>query len=147
NNNDSGAGSLRQVLTDVPDGGGVQFDPGVTGTITLTTGQLLINKSVSIFGPGARTLAVSGNNASRVFSLASASPIVVNISGLTITGGKATSGAGMQINSGKVALTDLAIVSNTANSASLGGGIDNEGGAVTILRCTIANNTVAGASA
>ncbi|QBB69241.1 hypothetical protein ELE36_01960 [Pseudolysobacter antarcticus] len=142
NLNDSGPGSLRQTLIDVGSGGGVAFQIGLTGTITLTTGQLAINKSVSIFGPGARVITVSGNNAARVFTIGAAT---VSISGLTVSNGSAASGAGIQINGGTVSLTDMSIVNNVALSGSLGGGIDNEsGGVVTILRCTIANNSVAG---
>ena len=40
---------------------------GVTGTITLTTGELLVDKSISINGPGSDNLTVDGNHASRVF--------------------------------------------------------------------------------
>jgi hypothetical protein len=50
NTNDSGAGSLRQAIADAHDGDTVEF--GVTGTITLTTGELLVDKSISINGPG-----------------------------------------------------------------------------------------------
>ena len=143
NLNDSGTGSLRQTLIDVGSGGGVAFQPGLTGTITLTTG-LAINKSVSIFGPGARVITVSGGNASRVFTIGSAA---VSISGLTVSNGSAASGAGIQINGGTVSLIDMTISNNVATAGSLGGGIDNEsGGVVTILRCTIANNSVAGTS-
>src|SRR5262249_10436481 len=43
---DAGAGSLRQALLDTPAGGTVDFQPGLTGTITLTTGQLDITKDL-----------------------------------------------------------------------------------------------------
>ena len=65
NTNDSGAGSLRQAIADAHDGDTIDF--GVTGTITLTTGELLVNKSVSISGPGLDNLTVDGNHATRVF--------------------------------------------------------------------------------
>ena len=50
NTNDSGAGSLRQAIADANDGDTIDF--GVTGTITLTTGELPVNKSITINGPG-----------------------------------------------------------------------------------------------
>lgn len=65
NTNDNGAGSLRQALADVNDGGAISF--GVTGTMTLTTGELLVNKSITINGPGSDHLTVDGNHAIRVF--------------------------------------------------------------------------------
>jgi hypothetical protein len=65
NTNDSGVGSLRQALADVNDGDTIDF--AVTGTIGLTSGELLVDKSITISGPGADNLAISGNAKSRVF--------------------------------------------------------------------------------
>src|SRR5438876_8223193 len=62
---DSGAGSLRAALASASDGDTIDFS--VTGTITLTSGELLVGKSVTISGPGAANLAVNGNAAGRVF--------------------------------------------------------------------------------
>src|SRR5712671_5788490 len=87
NNADSGAGSLRQAISSnnaTAGGNTIIFSNVVTGTITLTNGQLLISKSLTLIGPGANVLAVSGNHASRVFYLTNAT---VNLSGLTITNG------------------------------------------------------------
>src|SRR6185369_12175598 len=50
NTNDSGAGSLRQAIAGAHNSDTVDF--GVTGTITLTTGELLVDKSITISGPG-----------------------------------------------------------------------------------------------
>src|SRR6266481_9101464 len=67
NINDSGAGSLRQALADATDGDTIDFDSSLNGqTITLTSGELLVDKSVTINGPGPNNLAVDGNYASRV---------------------------------------------------------------------------------
>src|SRR6478736_2097242 len=46
NTNDSGPGSLRQTLADANNGDVIGF--AITGTIGLTTGELLVTKSVSI---------------------------------------------------------------------------------------------------
>src|SRR5438270_2187001 len=81
NTNDSGPGSLRQALTDANDGDTIEF--AVTGTIGLTSGELLVDKSITVSGPGAENLAVNGNNQSRVFHIASGQ--TVTISGMTIT--------------------------------------------------------------
>src|SRR5262249_22828004 len=69
NLNDGGMGSLRQAILDTPAGGTVDFEPGLSGTITLTSGELAVDKSLDIEGPGANLLTVSGNNASRVFDV------------------------------------------------------------------------------
>src|SRR5438093_7741809 len=58
NTNDSGPGSLRQALADVNDGDTIDF--AVTGTIALTSGGLVVDKSVTISGPGPTLLTVSG---------------------------------------------------------------------------------------
>src|SRR5216117_2588091 len=69
NINDSGPGSLRQALIDVNNGDTITF--AVTGAIGLTSGELLVNKSLTISGPGAANLAVDGNATYRVFQIAS----------------------------------------------------------------------------
>src|SRR5438874_2190085 len=72
NNNDTGAGSLRQAVADNRALGGgsiIVFSNVVTGVITLTSGELLITNNLSILGPGAGTLTVSGNNLHRLFNL------------------------------------------------------------------------------
>ena len=56
NTNDNGPGSLRQALADANDGDTIDAT-GVSGTITLTSGQLLVDKSVTINGAGADVLA------------------------------------------------------------------------------------------
>src|SRR5438477_11616753 len=80
NTNDSGPGSLRQALADVNDGDTINF--AVTGTIGLTSGELLVDKAITISGPGAASLTVNGNAKSRVFHIGSGR--TVTISGLTI---------------------------------------------------------------
>jgi len=67
NTADSGPGSLRDALASSADGDTIDAT-GVAGTILLTTGHLVVSKSVTILGPGPATLSVDGNAASRVFS-------------------------------------------------------------------------------
>ena len=86
NTSDSGAGSLRHALADAVDGDMINFNSSLNGqTITLTSGQLVVNESATISGPGADQLAVDANDASRVFYIASGKD--VTISRLTITDG------------------------------------------------------------
>ena len=72
---DSGSGSLRQAILDTPAGGTVDFQPGLSGTITLTSGELAIGNDLTIAGPGADIITVSGNHASRVFDITAASHV------------------------------------------------------------------------
>ena len=85
NTNDSGPGSLRQALGIANDGDTIDF--AVSGTITLTSGELLVNDSITISGPGAANLAVDGNTDIRVFHVSPGK--TVTISGLTIINGNA----------------------------------------------------------
>src|SRR5438067_8122538 len=60
---DSGAGTLRAALASAANGDTIDVS-GVTGTILLTSGELLVTNSVTILGPGPASLAVNGNAAS-----------------------------------------------------------------------------------
>src|SRR5512133_3800329 len=68
NTNDSGPGSLRQALVDANDGDTIEF--AVTGTIGLTSDELLVDKNVTISGPGSENLAVDANATYRVIHVA-----------------------------------------------------------------------------
>jgi hypothetical protein len=136
NNNDSGPGSLRQAIIDVGTGDEITFADNVTGTIILTTGQLSISKNLTITGPGAELLTISGNNASRVFHIASGA--TVTISGLTIANGNAAHGGGIFNEEGVVTLNNCTIRGNHADN--VGGGIFNSDGTVTLNNCTVRGN-------
>src|SRR5690348_11203616 len=63
NTNDSGPGSLRQALADANDGDTINFDVSLKGqTIALTSGELVIDKSITITGLGSDQLAVGVEN-------------------------------------------------------------------------------------
>src|ERR1700712_603539 len=70
NTGDTGSGSLRAGITAAAPGDTITFDPSLNGqTIVLTSGQIAINKTLTINGPGATNLAISGNNTSRIFNI------------------------------------------------------------------------------
>jgi len=97
NVDDSGMGSLRATIAAAAAGDTIKFDtsPGhVTSPITLKSGELNIAKNLTIEGPGAGLLAVSGGGKSRVFEVDKG--ITASFSGLTITGGSAANGAGLK---------------------------------------------------
>src|ERR1041385_826055 len=85
NTADNGPGTLRAALTNVANGDTINFS--ITGTITLTNGELLVTSNVTILGPGPANLAVNGNANSRVFHVQNGA--IATIAGLTITNGKA----------------------------------------------------------
>src|SRR5207253_7138206 len=91
NTNDNGPGSLRQALALANDGDTIDAT-GISGVITLTSGELLVSNSVTIKGPGADLLAVDGNAAGTVFQVVSMGP--VTISDLTIRNANGRFGGG-----------------------------------------------------
>src|SRR6267142_1593575 len=68
NTKDSGAGSLRQALLTAAPGDTIDFAANVKGTIKLNS-TLTITKNVTISGPGATTLRISGNDTVRILSV------------------------------------------------------------------------------
>ncbi|WP_413160433.1 choice-of-anchor Q domain-containing protein [Capilliphycus salinus ALCB114379] len=124
--------SLREAIANASPGDAIEFDSSlIGGTITLTEGQLNINKPLTINGLGADNLTISGNNNSRVFLIDDAdnsTSIPVEINGLTISDGRLprtfTSGAGI-LNYERLELFDV-IVSNN-QGGSRGTGIGNVG--------------------
>ena len=135
NTNDSGPGSLRQALA-IANNGDTIDATGVSGAITLTIGELLVNKSVTINGAGAEVLAVDGNAAGRVFFITFGETVA--ISGFTIRNGHAgTAGGGIDNeNNATLTITNCTI---SGNVAGLGGGIFNNG-MLTITSTTISGN-------
>jgi hypothetical protein len=95
---DSGPGSLRQAILDANAAAGpdeIVFAAGLGGTITLTSGEMVITDDLVITGPGAGVLTVSGNDLSRIFKVDDETTelIDVTLSGLTLTRGR-TEGPG-----------------------------------------------------
>jgi hypothetical protein len=139
NLNDSGAGSLRQAIIDANPGDTIDFAANLTGTITLTTAELVVGKNLTISGPGLSVLTVSGNNASRVFNITGG---IVSISGLTIANGHSTSANGGGIyNDGTLTVASSAI---TDNQAYYGGGIFNGSGRLTLINSSLTDNSAGG---
>ncbi|HEU5130669.1 MAG TPA: Ig-like domain-containing protein, partial [Pyrinomonadaceae bacterium] len=139
---DSGAGSLRQVIANACEGTPITFDPGVFSTpqtILLTTGQIVINKNLTI-NAGSNKVTVSGGT-SRAFSISAGK--TVGIVGLTISGSNSGSNDGGAIlNDGALTIINSTLSGNTS-------GID--GGAIsttaTSTSLTLINTTISGNSA
>jgi CSLREA domain-containing protein len=139
----------------------ITFKSGVQGTTTLQSGlgPLTVTDSVTITGPGARFLAVSGNNAIRVFTFGSGTS---SVSGLNIINGRIVGASDSDVSGGGVSNTfgttlsfsdcefsgnfvqggDSSVV-NGSGSDGFGGAIDN-GGTLTLDRCTFSNNSAKG---
>ncbi|MCB0059158.1 MAG: hypothetical protein KDE45_19100, partial [Caldilineaceae bacterium] len=137
---DSGPGSLRQAIVDVCDAGIITFDLPMPATITLTSGQLTIDKALRIQGPGATQLTISGNHASRIFNISGHG---VHLADLRLVDGKDFSGGGI-LNAGILHLTDCILEGHHVDallSSGYGGAIFNQG-ALFITNTLIHDNTI-----
>src|SRR4051794_37797612 len=148
--------SLRGAIAATPTGGTVDFAPGLTGTIQLTTaagGQIALTKSVTIMGPGAGVVTVQAAPTARIF-FSNTAALNLNISGLTMTGGTGgapnttNSGGAIRVNGDNLTLTNCVLTGNTANSTTSpngnGGALYAQSGTLTVMNCTITNNHALG---
>lgn len=103
---DSGGGTLRDTIAGASSGDTITF--GVTGLITLTSGPIIVNPDLTISGPGASSLAISGGGNSQVFEINGS----VTISGLTLEDGKDFQG-GAIFNGGTLSLNNCVLTTNT----------------------------------
>jgi hypothetical protein len=167
NTNDSGAGSLRQAITNADASTGTNvinfsglFDDGLAHTISLTGGGLSITDDTTIQGTNPNLLTISEDSASRVFDVTSGATATIN--GLTITNsynednntsGTSTSspyivGGGGISNEGVLTLNNSIITGNTVGfnevlgeqQFSEGGGIYNTG-TLTVNHSIISDNS------
>jgi hypothetical protein len=164
NLNDSGPGSLRGQVAAAQSGDTINFASGLHGTITLTSGEILLSKTLTISAPGPGLLTVSGNEASRVFEVSVNQ--TVSISGLIIAWGWAYNtridgsgvvygeGGAVYVNAGaNLAMTNCAVQNSLADALSdfrtvrgFGGGIFSAG-TLRLVSCTLDRNDAGSSSA
>jgi len=130
NNNDSGPGSLRNAIASAASGDTIQFASSLANkTITLTTGQLVINKNLTIEAGKAGQLTISGNNTSRVIltkewtKVTLKNLIIANgrVSGTEEKSPATSAGAGIQTGDSSTFTLENCQVKN--NVAGYGGGL------------------------
>ena len=151
---DSGLGSLRAAITAAnanPGADVIAFAHGLRGTVALTSGELSITDDLRIDGPGANKLAVSGNDASRVFNISSGA--AASIDDLTITRGHGFLRGGGILNAGTLTLSDAVVSDNvvvglpgmSTDVDPFGGGILNTG-TLSVSHTTFIHNRSLGAA-
>jgi hypothetical protein len=125
---DGSAGTLRQALASAASGDTIDAS-GITGTISVTNGELLVSNSVTIIGPGPSALNVGGNNAGDPIFMVQSTGIV-SIAGLTITHfffspvNLGIVGRGIYNDHSTLVVSNCAVIGNSEGN---GGGIYNDG--------------------
>jgi hypothetical protein len=172
---DSGPGSLRYEIGQVTSKDNtIVFDKKLGGTITLTSGELVISKSLTIKGPGEFRLTIASqpwvdmafdtHHGSRILEV-DGSGTIVTLSGLTITGGGGTrlgggfignpndGYGGALLNFGTLYVSNCTLGGNKevgfsgvqGNEAENGGAIANFG-TMTVTSCDVSNDRAIGAA-
>ncbi|PKH00971.1 choice-of-anchor Q domain-containing protein [Paraglaciecola sp. MB-3u-78] len=141
---DSGPGSLREMIVQATAGSVINFDPSLSGqTIVLSSGRLEINKNLIIdasnLANGLTIDADGVNTRSGAFSIQQGADVTIN--SLTITGGSGKGEVGGAIdNSGNLTLLNSTLHDNSADS---GGAIFNAG-ELKVVNSTFYNNSASG---
>ncbi|NJM13245.1 MAG: hypothetical protein HC889_16465 [Synechococcaceae cyanobacterium SM1_2_3] len=119
----------------------IAFQVGLTGTIPLSTGEIAISDDTTINGPGAANLAVSGNSASRIFTVAASKTVVID--GLTLKDGSSVNPGGAILNNGNLTVSNSAFTGNqsTTTSGFSGGGAIQSYGTLTVSDSSFSGNT------
>ena len=144
NINDSGAGSLRGALAAASDGDTVQFEASLNGqTITLTSDELVIDKDITVSGPGPDLLTVAKTPSHppyfRIFHVTPGRTVVIE--GLTITGGYVSAElAGGIVNDEATLTISNCSVSGNSSDGNGAGGLYNNSGTLTIMDSVVSNN-------
>ncbi len=145
--------TLRAAITqaNLDTGGTIIFSSNVTGTITLTSALPAISEDLSIEGPGAGTLTISGNHAYQILDFTSS---VDQISGLTLADGygqnvdNSVYGGGTiayDSYSGTLTVTNCSFTGNSSGSGYAGGAIatvfDDSSATVNVTNSTFSGNS------
>jgi hypothetical protein len=154
NTKDRGNNSLRYEIAHASQNDTIVFAPRLDGqTITLTSGELDITTGLTIQGPGAGQLTISGGNNTRVFDVNASAPVV--LSGLTVSGGDGFEVSGQDppyhgdgggiLNLSTLTLNGCVVSGNSVAQLGMnsGGGIYNAG-SLTLTGCTVSNNNAWG---
>ena len=135
-------GAQTIAFSQSADFGAVDFSDGTARTITIGASALpAIASDLTITGPGATLLTVSGNNVGGRSVFIVDAGKTVTLAGLTVAGGSAFRGGGIN-NAATLTIQNCTISGNAAPSG-YGGGIFNKG-SLTIESCTIAGNSAFG---
>ena len=130
NSNDAGSGSLRERIANANSGDTIVFGSNVN-YITLTSGQFLITKNLTISGGSGNTrITLDANNTSRIFEMKG--DYTFNINNLTLTKGYAALGIYTTFSGGVLAIDSGIITFVATNCDFIQNHADDAGGVVYI---------------
>jgi CSLREA domain-containing protein len=136
--------TLREAINAAGENDLVQFSMlfDSVQTIVLSAGEILINKNITIRGPGADVLTLSGNHASRVFR------VVLNktlsLHGVALRDGRAADVGGAIVSDGNLFLRQVEVSNSTAGIGFSGGGVYMAGGFGVVSASSIHDNRAFG---
>jgi predicted outer membrane repeat protein len=145
NTNDAGVGSLRQALLDANAAAGADtVNITATGTITLTSGEILVSDGVTITGPGASTLTITTALNGRAIRFNGAG--TSSISGVRFANSGAANsttcvdGGALRSYSTNLSISQSVFANNTSGSCG-GGALYFESGEGSVKTLTISDST------
>ncbi|MCP9767147.1 hypothetical protein EGI22_04440 [Lacihabitans sp. LS3-19] len=122
---DDGCGSLRFVIVNAQSGDTIRFDPEINGnSIKLTTGQILIDKNLTVIGNGKDSTIIDAQAFSRIFEVAA--NVSLNLDSLRLQNGDIRSKVGVAGQGGAIYVKGRLTISNSAfvdNKAVVGGAL------------------------
>src|SRR5262249_19668573 len=148
---DDGPGTLRQTIAVARNGDTIQFSPDLNGqTISLTSGELPITKSLNIQGPDASKLGITSS--ARVFDITTPGADVT-ISGLGLKGSGVSMGGAILNQGGHLTVADanlsgMVLFGSSPSGSAKGGAIASTGAgaSLTVLNSTFLGDSVHGAA-
>ena len=170
---DSGAGSLRQAIADAVEGDSITFNLSTPAKITLTSGAIILNKSIIITGSSnPEDIVIDGNSVTSIFiQSSSGNDDTITISGISLSNSGSSAfyqdassagneftisnclfinnsslgngGAILAAGSSTNILIDCSFVSNKTVVAKMDGGAIENQGYLKIYGCTFTGNNSA----
>lgn len=141
NTNSSGAGSLKQAIISANSDASsphIIVASSISGTIILDS-TLTIKKSLTITGPSAGGLMISGNNTYRIFEIQN--NITVIMQNLVLQNGQISNGGAAISSFGTTTISNCSFINNKiVGGMGQGGAIWSNGGPLTVSGCTFSGN-------
>jgi len=140
--------SLREAVAAAANGDDIGFSTifNTPQTVTLSLGQIVIDKKLAIYGTGGDRLTISGNNTNRIFRVSGGVSVVLTAmkltNGIATTQSMPSGGGAIAVLQSSVTLLNMVLSNNAApvDTFGLGGGIYVDRGTLSVQGSSISNN-------